>query len=316
MSTTFSLYDLSLLHDFTLSSYATVARRDTPVLRDIWQKDVPQLGLHHPYLMHAILSFAATHRMHHPSQDSRLDDRAHQAARDHYDQALVGMRASVSAITKELADPVLCFSILICFVTLFLAAVDGLEPIDIALDLFGTVRSTMGILSHDIIREHLKESRIGTLIRHDNAAAATRNDLPEGLCDSLDWILAASSQQNISSGSAEYNRILMTAAVKLKHMFTLTTTNPESWDHLLSWPISLVPELPELMRAIEQHEPAALCILAHWCVPLCNAPPKWFVEDWPRMLLKTIQNELAETPWAPGMKWTLAKVPGYPGGFP
>ncbi|CAI6336109.1 unnamed protein product [Periconia digitata] len=125
---------LGLLHSFTIRSSATVPRRDVALFRTIWQEDVPRLSLDHPYLMHAILSFAAAYNMHHSTPGSHSDDRARRAARDHYDQALVSMRALVSQITAEAADPVLCFSILICFITMFLGKVDGLEPIEIALN--------------------------------------------------------------------------------------------------------------------------------------------------------------------------------------
>ncbi|PVI08235.1 hypothetical protein DM02DRAFT_608306 [Periconia macrospinosa] len=310
MSSTFSLYDLGLLHTFTIRASVTVIRRDVASFRTIWQEDVPQLSLDHPYLMHAILSFAAAYNMHHSTPESHSDDQAHRAARDHYDKALVSMRALVSQITREAADPLLCFSILICFVTMFLGKVDGLEPINIALSLFRTIRSTEGILNNDIVRAHLKESRIGTLIT--KPGDVPRLERPEGICASLDWILTSSLEHNIDPSSSGYNRLLTTAALKLKHMFTLTTTNPSSWDYLLLWPISLVAELPELIDAIQLHEPHALCLLAHWCVPLCNAPPKWFVQDWPIMVLRTIQGILVGSQWERGLEWALGQVSQMP----
>jgi len=309
LSPFFTLYDLDLLHDFTLRASTTVARSHVPLFRDIWQQDVPKLGHDHPYLMHAILSFAAAYRLHLADPGSLPDTKAKQAARDHYDQALVQMRVLVSDITPEVADPLLCFSILICFITMYLGTVDRLGPIEIVLALLRTIRSTMGILLNPIVRKHLAESRVGSLVKHDSAATTIQNGLPDGLSDSLDKILALSSEHSTESASSpEYDRLLSVSAAKLKHMFSLTTSCPKSWDNLLSWPISLFSELPGFVSAIEQHEPRALCILAHWCVPLCNAPPKWFVGNWPRELLGTINMELAGTRWECDLAWAVGQV--------
>lgn len=304
----FSLHDLGLLHDWTLSAAGTIVRRDDPTFHKIWQRDVPKLGLEHPFLMHAILSFAAAYRVHHPDAAFPSHDKADEAARAHYDLALVEMRGTVSSLVPELADPLLCFSILISFVTLFLGTRDTLDPINDTLHLFQTIRITTGILQNDVIRAHLATSRIGALIQHGGAAAA-RNGYPDGVCESLDSLLVCRSGRNASStGAEDYERLLATVAAKLKHMFSLTTAHPDSWDHLLSWPISLFSELPDFMCAIEQREPRALCVLAHWCVPLCNAPPKWFVKDWPSLLLARIHEVLAGTQWERGLIWASGNV--------
>jgi hypothetical protein len=306
-TTSFSLYDLGLVQDYTLRSSITLSRRDDPSFHEIWQQDVPKLALDHSYLMHAILSFAAAYRSRHPDPASPRDSKAVQAARDHYDQALVDMRVSISDVTAELADPLLCFSILIAFVTSFLGTVDESGPLETTVRLFQTIRSLVGVMHDDIIRSHLAESKIGALVRHNDAIA--RNTLPEGLTDSLDQLLFSDSKHDShDTESAAYNELLAGAVMKLKVMFSLTTTHPDSWDHLLSWPISLSSKLPELIKAIEDHEPLALCILAHWSVALCNAPPKWYVKNWPRTLLQTIHAFLSGSKWKKSLDWAIREV--------
>lgn len=302
----FSLYDLGLLHDFTLHASLTVPRRDVTTHRDIWQQHVPQLALHHPFLMHAILSFAAAHQIHQSGPRSPVDEKPYQAARSHYDKALVGIRVLGSTVTTELADPLLCFSILICFVTLFLGVVDDLEPVDITLSLFQTIRSTMGLLNNDIVRVRLMQSKIGTLIKQ--SGDATQHSLPYGLDHSLNLILAFEAEENTDSSDSEaYDQLLATAVAKLKYIYTLTTSEPRSWDYILQWPITLATEHSRFLDAIARHEPRALCILAHWGVLLRNAPPKWFAGDWPNKLLEAIHSQLLGTKWERGLSWALRK---------
>jgi hypothetical protein len=306
-TTLFSLYDLGLLHDYTLRSSITLSRRDDPLFHDIWQQDVPKLALDHSYLMHGKLSFAAAYRSRHPDPASPRDSKAVQAARDHYDQALIDMRVSISDVAVELADPLLCFSVLISFVTLFLETDEESGPLEITVSLFQTIRSLVGIMHEDIIRSHLAESRIGALVRHNDAIAW--NPLPQDLSDSLDKLQYSGLKHDFQDKeSSAYNGLMTGAVMKLKFMFSFTTICPDSWDYLLSWPISLSSELPGFIEAIEHHEPLALCILAHWSVALCNASPKWYVKDWPGTLLETIEAILSGTKWERSLDWAMREV--------
>jgi hypothetical protein len=114
--------------------------------------------------------------------------------------------------------------------------------------------------------------------------------LPQDLSDSLDKLQYSGLKHDFQDKeSSAYNGLMTGAVMKLKFMFSFTTICPDSWDYLLSWPISLSSELPGFIEAIKHYEPLALCILAHWSVALYNAPPKWYVKDWPRTLLETIK---------------------------
>lgn len=84
---------------------------------------------------------------------------------------------------------------------------------------------------------------------------------------------------------------------------SIVPTWPASGAGFMSWLFTLDAQFVSLLQ---RRKPLALCMLAHWSVPLCNAPQKWSAGDWPRRLLSTINLELGGTKWRTCLQWPLA----------
>lgn len=82
-STTLSINDLRLLHNWTLHAYKALGNSDEE--RTLWQSDLPQLALVHLSLMNGILAISSLHlaRYSVDREDSLLD-----TAADHQSLAL------------------------------------------------------------------------------------------------------------------------------------------------------------------------------------------------------------------------------------
>jgi hypothetical protein len=71
------------------------------------------------------------------------------------------------------------------------------------------------------------------------------------------------------------------------------------------WPLSLNVDFIALFN---RRHPLALCMVAHWCVPLCNAAKKWYTGSWARQLLLDIKSELTGTEWFEHLQWQLSET--------
>ncbi|KAK4497800.1 hypothetical protein PRZ48_010454 [Zasmidium cellare] len=297
-STAFSLQDLGLLHHFTVQTAQTLPAFDCEQYRIIWQHEVPRLAQSHGFLMHAVIGFAAAHQATLSHEQSSKD-----AARHHYVEALKAFRNQVEAITTDKADALLCFSILVCFLTLYFESEkpsEARDPITEFISLMHTIHSSIGLLSQ--IRDTLQTSTIGYLLQH--TWNRQPHAIPPEVNDSISLLegLALQHADHPSpvldaSGTGE-------AISKLRRFYTLSSPRPVDWVHILSWPISLDPEFSLLLEA---RNPVALCTLAHWCVPACNAPTKWWVGDFFNNLLSAIALHLAGTEFDDAMAWPVSE---------
>lgn len=298
-ATSFSLEDMGLLHHFTLHTSQTLTPLETDEYCYIWQYEVPQLASSHPFLMHAMLSFAAAHQA--TCEPQQYPDRL-QVARRHYSTALSLFRESVGEITSDQADPLLCFCILTSFLSLRLGfdrQPDQGDAIDEFLELLHTLQRAQGVLNQ--VQGSLHNSRIGSLLRH------TRNQEQHYMSPEFFYSLSQLESMALiyTDPVAEPSKAaaIHDAMVRLRHFYTLSSPRPRSWAHLLSFPIGLGPSFSSLL---EQRDKLALCVLAHWTVPAYNARSKWFSGDWPQRLMLAISQELEGDEWTDTMRWPLS----------
>lgn len=101
--------------------------------------------------------------------------------------------------------------------------------------------------------------------------------------------------------TASLNRAL--SALCIYH--SIVPTWPITGEGFMSWLFTLDAYFVSLLQ---RREPLALCMLAHWSVPLSNAPQKWYAGDWPRRLLSMIMSELSGTEWQTLLQWPVAVI--------
>lgn len=296
--TTFNLQDLGLLHHFTVQTAQTLPAFDSEQYRIIWEQEIPRLAQSHEFLMHAVIGFAAAHQA-----TLSHEQASREAARYHYIEALKAFRNQVDAITNDKADALLGFSILICFLTLYFESEKPLEardPITEFISLMHTIHSSIGLLSQ--IRDTLQSSTIGYLLSH------TLNRQHHSIAPEVDEsisLLEALAVQHPDQPSLLKPSGIEDAIIKLRRFYTLSCPRPTDWLHILSWPISLDPDFTLLLEA---RDPVAICTLAHWCVPACNAPTKWWVGDFFNGLLSAIALQLAGTEYDDVLAWPVSET--------
>ena len=302
----FNFEDLGLLHHFTVHASQTLDRIGSEQFRQIWQYEVPLLGVSHPPLMHALLAFAAAHQAtaNDPAVCGQQDL---QVARKHFSKALVLFRASVKDVTAEKPEVLLPYCILVCFLTLFFEfdkPIDEQDPIGDFVSLLGIVGSSTGVI--ELVRERLRSTGVGRLLDHtqDRPVHAIAPEVGTSLGALDNLVQSHRGKTGFESGTIA---ILNDAILKLRGLYSLIDPRPASWAYLLRWPIELCPEFGTLLL---ERNPIALCILAHWFVPAHNAPARWHVADWPRRTMIAIAQELKSDEWDNGIKWPLTEILG------
>lgn len=98
--------DLQLLHHFTVTVAETIALAGI-FTKEIWAIDVPQLGVQFPFLMHAVLMFAATHLT--TQVDSKMWENA---VVTHRSESLRLIREEVQNVNPENLDALVAASVL------------------------------------------------------------------------------------------------------------------------------------------------------------------------------------------------------------
>lgn len=105
------IQDLELMHHYTIATSLTLPRAN--IALHIWQRRMPQLAAHYPFLVNQALAMAALHKSYlQPERRSEYSVLASQ----HQNRAIAGMRGHLAGITEQNCDALFMTSslLLIC----------------------------------------------------------------------------------------------------------------------------------------------------------------------------------------------------------
>lgn len=300
LGTGFSITDVLLMHHYTLYTSQTIGVLDEVGIHEFWRTRVPPLAHNHPFLMHALLSTASAHQasLGSPSQG------ALKVARQHYGKAIADFNTNRHLPTAEYADAAFCFCMLTMMITWALECSSQQDdPISGAADLLEVIRTAIGMLSTS--QPDLKHRDITRHMWHLRVEPETF-PVPQEIAASISSLSAAVSAQGYTQ---EENDALQDACMRLRSFFTIVPLRPSTCIYILRWPA----RLPALyLKMLRNHDPAALAILAHWCVPIHHAPSPWYVGRWPGQIVCKVSEMLSDTVWEQALRWPVAEVASSP----
>lgn len=291
------------MHHWTLSTASTVGAIDDEQYHSIWQSKVPRLAQTYRFLVHAVLSTAA---MHLALTDSPTPVVHMKLGEDHYTKALESFTKNVIEVNgadPQLSDAVWCFSVLIMHISFAMGQVNsssGQDAIEVFASILQSIRSASSVLT--LLRDSPPDSAVSRLLQH------TRHGRPHSLAADVSHSLHHLHNMLDSEGQNFDQQTLASldaAFIPTRNFFTLVPTHPSSWAHVLRWPFSLD---PAFFLLLQQRNPVALALLAHWCVPIHNAPKRWSVGEWPRIVMEEIRCTLNGTGWESGIEWPCSEI--------
>lgn len=259
-----NLTDLGLFHNYLLRTYRT----NGPEGEDhtVWQDDVPRLALSHPFLLYAILALSAAHQT---SQESIANGESERLARQHYDSALKGFQASFEkSHSPEKIAIFRSFTVIISVLFLYWECERPSErnAIDTFSSLLTLLHNSKAVLNHSSDEDMAESIAIDVL--PSGSPGRSPSPLSADLQLSLqklqsEFLPHTCNQMESATLSRAYSALIT------YHFFVLS--KPLNGSGFLMWPLSLDAGVGALRN---RRDPLALCMLAHWCVPLCNAPTK------------------------------------------
>ncbi|KAH7008867.1 hypothetical protein EDB80DRAFT_763938 [Ilyonectria destructans] len=287
------LTDLELMHHYTASTFLTLPRAVD--LQQIWQIEIPRLAMSHAFLLHQILAVAA----HHQSQ-IQPERYSHYSicASLHQNVTISGLRTALAQITEETCQEVFIASSMlsICAFASFSSygGVSEKPHIDDLTDVFHLIRGMSRIL--DSYNDFLHQGKLAQLFVKENG------------CESAPLLTAVTEQlhhiklpDTIHPAAASIFQETIPELINWVENAMLSTGSPEL-RVCVSFAICLTEEFMDLLR---QRHPAALAIIAHYCVVLhYTGLDHWYLRGWGRNILDDIVANM-DPSWSMALEWPL-----------
>ncbi|KAK1992020.1 fungal Zn binuclear cluster domain-containing protein [Colletotrichum falcatum] len=302
--------DLELMHHYTSVSYQTFSH--SSVGQKALQYDVPREALSYPFLLHQILAFSAYHLAY--LQPECRHAYLMQAAQ-HQNDAINGMRGTLlGTISSANCHALFATSI---FLTLSAFATypsyekhnPSFSPVDSILDIF-TLTDGMSV----ILRASDQDLRKGPLreIFIHGAGDATPTTVEaslQPLFDRLPDLGTRLAEVGLLEHEEKYtiiNAIVALSKCIAKVSAVNAMSAPVEFRAVFLWPIMTSADYLDSLR---RRQPAALVVLAYYCVIIHLAEPFcWFLDGWTGSLMSVVSELLAGTPWAQLVMWPMEVI--------
>ncbi|TEA19502.1 Sterol uptake control protein 2 [Colletotrichum sidae] len=301
--------DLELMHHYTSVSYRTFSHSQQT--QKTLQYDVPREALSYPFLLHQLLAFSAYHLAY--LQPDCRHAYLMQAAQ-HQNDAINGMRGTLlGTISSTNCHALFASSI---FLTLSAFATypsyekynASFSPIDSIIDIFTLTDGMSAILRAS--DDDLRKGPIRDLfIRGPHDAPSAVEASLEPLYERLPRL--SSRLADLAPGDGGDRKYTVNnAVIALSEAISKVSVNavsaPVEFRVVFMWPILVSTDYLDMLR---RRHPAALVVMAHYCVIVAMAEPScWFLNGWARTLVTAISEQLMATPWADLILWPAEVV--------
>ena len=300
--------DLELMQHFNASTYLDLAHNS--ITTQLWQIEIPKLALEHSFLMHGMLACAALHLAHlNPSAKKKY----HFASARHQNEALPAFRLAIANPNEQNCNALLAFSHLLIMHSFaseqqdeHLLLVGGTQESGMP-DWLNVVRGSCAIFKSvwpAVMSGPFKQliMETGVNIALPDEAGNEEQIRRLGLLlhipfSGLDELELEKKRRAFGSALLELSRGFRKADAA-KPFFTM-------WTAVYIWPAHVSQDYLDLLA--ERH-PAALVLLAHYCILLEPLECHWYMSGIRKRLLCRIYRQLDEN-WRQWLQWPLEEIP-------
>ncbi|KAF9880556.1 C6 zinc finger domain-containing protein [Colletotrichum karsti] len=182
------------------------------------------------------------------------------------------------------------------------------SPIDSMLDIF-TLTDGMSVIlrasDDDLRKGPLREIFIKG---HGDAASAVEATL-QPLFERLPRLSSRLAEIGLVENEGKYtiNNAVIALSESIAKVSSINAMSaPVEFRAVFLWPVLMSSDYLDMLR---RRHPAALVVLAHYCVIISMAEPFcWFLSGWARALISTISEQLMGTPWAELIMWPIEVI--------
>ncbi|OTA87270.1 hypothetical protein M434DRAFT_399543 [Hypoxylon sp. CO27-5] len=283
-----------------------IAQADDSASVSVWREVVADLATQYPYLLHEILAISALHlRTTVPSEQCVFLERA---AQEHQANAISLFRGALASMSAETAPALFACSCL--FIPYHFAAAK--DPSSLLFnEETGALAEWLVLIQGcaAITMEHnatLMRSSLRALL--GNLHTPKLEDLSSGPTDAR--LIDLSSKLPIAHGYKECRESYERTIVRLRVCFYLSDRADSSIDRknaALRFPPLMDPHFREDLAA---KLPAALIVMAYWCVLLHRVEDRWWLKERVQPLLLQIE-ELVPLEYRSLMEWPMKEAGVY-----
>lgn len=288
------LQNLELMMQWCTSTYKTMAR--DPASERIWQTTIPTLSLRHQALRQGLLAVSALHIASTTISSRRWDYL--KTARSHQAQALAALSANPTETDTD-ADCNATFA-LCCLMIVFAfgyCLVDNDDQPDTLDEFFEVFRLTRWLVSSmTAILDRVATGDLNALVKPEEP----RPTMP----DMSRLVVLTLRRQNgveTSRDPAHKEDLYNTAIGHLSNALEQLMKGNEPKVFAFCWTFRIPPEFLELL---EERQPFALTVLAHYAVVLHNLKDSWWMGDWGMRILSAIGDQL-DPDWRALIGWAV-----------
>ncbi|KAH7369988.1 hypothetical protein BKA65DRAFT_9914 [Rhexocercosporidium sp. MPI-PUGE-AT-0058] len=295
--------DLELLHFYTTSTSLTFSSLFER--RHVWQHVIPQIAFSNDFLLHGILALTALHlsRVLPERKNSLLA-----IASSHHAIALPMFSSAINSINSLNREACSVFGMIVAIYewvsveytsNLFFANADN-SPETSTLEWVQILRGSANVVQYNY--EQMILGPLEPILRWNSAAEheADANPAESTRFAALEQLWDP-SKHSVNVAEVES---LNEALRWLKIIYTVVTTPSSDNDPpsaVLSWPVR-VPE--HYLVMVNERQPAALILLAHFCLLLNRAEDLWWLRGISRSLLQEIHRTI-DAEWETWIAWPL-----------
>ncbi|KAL2194184.1 hypothetical protein P885DRAFT_43458 [Corynascus similis CBS 632.67] len=301
------VFDLELLHHFTISTFNTLLIDPTrPEPSRMWQTEVPKQAFVHVFLLHQILAVSSYHLAHlHPESRHAYSLRASQ----HQNAGIRRMRHALSDLSPANCHALFASSSLL-FIGSLAAASTNREAID-------------SLTVDDLVDVLILVKGVGTVLYscQDLLRTGPLSDLfiQRGGSDepnpALDRVVLAVGDFLVEIAETEADdrvrAIIHADAYRLVSVIrnSLVSTAGPEYRVVAAWPIHMSDDLIPLLR---QRNQPALALLSYYCVVFHAAEMQgyWFMRGWAPAVIQDIARTMTG-PWKRHSAWALGWITGH-----
>jgi hypothetical protein len=300
--------DLQLFHNFVIRSYRTLA--DSPEIEDLWQNHIVQWGIAFPSILHLILALSALHLGH---ETPPLRDQYIQQADEHFTFGVRSVSSILTQLNEDNCQQIYIAAVLICF-NYFGRGPRAGEYLVFSAD--GPAEWLVLMRGVKLIVQSYHEKVYSGILKSEPEPEPRAEDDtidPAWQTETNEYRLHVGAVQRLAEEDiAGSDRAIYDAAIQ-----DLLAVSGEVYvkrssqirlvglmQVLMGW-LYRLPE--EMVSLLEQKEPVALIILAHWGMLLKHMRSVWFMKGWDAHVVSGVRAALPAhlRHW---VEWPEAKV--------
>lgn len=253
----------------------------------------------HNYVYHIVLAFSATH-MALVDEDVSRKEALIETALQHQNEALTRFRPILDNINSQNCEPaLLCaaevtscsFALPLAMATVQGHLEDPLEHLKRFIGLFDGL-TTLYRMGWTASLDHNISPAIRNQILTFQQTEASASEAEASL-DFFEREVVGTVQEE------KLKRLWHTSILKLKRTHRRLASHPKMHTLILMWPGMVH---PGYLKAVKDHDPIALVILAHWAPCLHQIRHLFWIGDWGSWILEAVQKTLGED-WSRFLIW-------------